>query len=75
MVTDAETAPDSVTGVKVRVSTWMFHCKCHVHDDPETDSTIGYSFSAPVNSASVRLAEEFVECKSVRNGKPGRNST
>jgi hypothetical protein len=34
VVTDAETAPDSVTRVKVRVSTWMFRCNCHVHDAP-----------------------------------------
>lgn len=75
MVTDAETAPDSVTRVKVRVSTWMFHRNCHVHNALETDSTIGYSFSTSVNSASVRLTEEFVERTSIRDRKPGRNST
>jgi hypothetical protein len=57
VVTDAETVPDSLTRVTVRVSTWMLHCNCHVHDAPETDSTIGYSFSTSVNPASVRLAE------------------
>jgi hypothetical protein len=41
VVTDAETAPDSVTRVKVRVSTWMFYCCCRVHGAPETDSHIG----------------------------------
>ena len=75
VVTEAETAPDSVTRVKVRFSKQMFYCNCHVHDGPETDSARGYSFSASVNFAPVRLGEEFVERTSIRNRKPGRNST
>jgi hypothetical protein len=70
VATDPEAAPDSVTRVKVRVSTWMFRCNCHVHDAPETDSAIGYS-----SSTSVRLAEEFIERTSIRDRKPGSNST